>query len=79
MPEYVALMRGKEEEQRILWEVARWEQFMQLQMSGDIKTACKPHTITSFIRFPWDKEQEEAKVVYKVTEAEFERLKKIFR
>lgn len=48
------LQEGYDRRMRIHWEVARWEQFMQVSISPDIKRGSKPHTPQELLRFPWD-------------------------
>ena len=50
------LQEGYDRRMRIHWEVARWEQFMQVSISPDIKKGSKPHTPQELLRFPWDAE-----------------------
>ena len=53
------LVEGKEEELKRLWEIARWEQYMQVCISPDIKPHNKPTRPDRSIRFPWETKQED--------------------
>ena len=54
MKEYRLLAEGYDKRQRVFWEVARWEQFKQMEGNPYIKPYNKPQTLHSFHPFPWD-------------------------
>lgn len=60
--EFEMLSKGKEQEIRLAWEIARWEQFMQMGMSPYIKSIDKPRTPSGFFRLPWDAQEEKPKM-----------------
>lgn len=53
------LQEGYDRRMRIHWEVARWEQFMQVSISPDIRRNSKPRTPQAMLRFPWEMEFKE--------------------
>lgn len=53
------LQEGYDRRMRIHWEVARWEQFMQVSISPNIRRNSKPHTPQAMLRFPWEMEFKE--------------------
>lgn len=79
MPEYLALMQGKEAEIKEKWELSRWEQFMQIQSNGFIKQSSKPATPQALVRFPWEKDDTPTEAPKPLTEEEATQLNKIFQ
>jgi hypothetical protein len=70
-------MEGKQEEERLSWEKARWQCFIMMRMHPYMKQ--KPNTPQEWIRFPWEQEHPDLEQVdCKVSEDEQERLKDIF-
>lgn len=59
------LKEGKEQELQERYEIARWICFNILTMTPYIKPHKKPKTLTSYVRFPWERP----------TEEEYERMK----
>ena len=54
--EYNLRRKGKDEREKVLWERARWQMFLTMQMHPNIKPHKKPKTPQAWIRFPWEKE-----------------------
>lgn len=52
------LEKGRQEQMRMQWEIARWEQFMQVSISPNIKPGSKPRTPQAMLRFPWERQAE---------------------
>ena len=52
------LEKGRQEYMKMYWEIARWEQFMQVSISPNIKPGNKPHTPQAMLRFPWERQAE---------------------
>ena len=53
--EYNLRRKGEDEKEKILWERARWQMFLTMQMHPHIKAHNKPKTPEAWIRFPWEK------------------------
>lgn len=66
--EYRQRIEGKEQEERMQWERARWQMFLLMQMHPNIKKHQKPATPQSWIRFPWEKQMITPDEVRPVTE-----------
>lgn len=64
------LEKGKQEVMKLHWEIARWEQFMQVSISPNIKRGSKPHTPQAMLRFPWERQVMEAKVPERLSEGQ---------
>ena len=62
------LEKGRQEVMKLHWEIARWEQFMQVSISPNIKPGSKPHTPQAMLRFPWERQMMEVKVPDRLTE-----------
>lgn len=62
------LEKGRQEYMKMYWEIARWEQFMQVSISPNIKPGSKPHTPQAMLRFPWERQMMEVKVPDRLTE-----------
>lgn len=58
MREYILRRKGENEKERVLWERARWQMFLIMQMHPNIKEHNKPRTPEAWIRFPWEKAQD---------------------
>lgn len=71
---------GKEQEERIAWERARWMKFLDLQMNPNIKKGHKPSSPQSWIPFPWERRRTEMQDVSvdPLTEEEIRCLAEIF-
>jgi hypothetical protein len=52
-----AAMRGKEDEDRRAWEIARWRSYNDVLLCPHIKQWDKPNNPVAFHRFPWEKEE----------------------
>ena len=77
MREYLLRRKGEDEKERVLWERARWQMFLTMQMHPHIKAHQKPKTPEAWIRFPWEKGQEITAEQTVVTNEEMERLNAI--
>lgn len=62
------LEKGRQEYIKMYWEIARWEQFMQVSISPNIKPGNKPHTPQAMLRFPWERQMMEVKAPDRLTE-----------
>lgn len=51
---------GKVQEERLAWERARWEKFIDLQLNPNIKKGQKPATPQKWIPFAWEKTKAQA-------------------
>lgn len=71
---------GKVQEERLAWERARWEKFIDLQLNPNIKRGQKPSTPQKWIPFSWEKEKIKRKPPKKLhtTKREQEILQEIF-
>jgi hypothetical protein len=78
MTEYRLRVEGYQQRQRQEWEKARWQMFLAMQMHPYIKK--KPSTPQDWIPFEWEKKQrkEVDPSVYRMTEADKEKLAEIF-
>lgn len=79
--EFLLRRKGKEEEQRERWTIARWMCWQDVLLSPNIKQGSKPRTPTAFCRFPWEQgeaeEMEEKAKAFRITpeqEAELNRI-----
>lgn len=70
---------GKEQEERLEWERARWMKFLDMQLNPNIKKAQKPRSPQEWIRFPWERQTEmKPPKRLKVTKKQQAALQKIF-
>lgn len=71
---------GKVQEERMAWERARWEKFIDVQLNPNIKKSQKPATPQKWIPFAWEKEKATKKPPKRlhVTKREQEILQDIF-
>lgn len=78
--EYTMRRKGKDEEQKERWEIARWQMFIEMQMHPYIKSHQKAKTPQSWIAFPWDKENERSipEDAGKVTQEEKDAFKNLY-
>lgn len=80
MREYLLLVEGYDKKQRVYWEVARWQQWHNLQMSPNIKKEYKQRVSTpqKFMPLAWDiPEREMSLEDRRITEEQREILNKI--
>ena len=57
--EFTLRWKGKEQEQRERWTIARWMCWQDVLLSPNIKPGSKPRTPQAFCRFPWEKSEKE--------------------
>lgn len=78
--EFIMRKEGKEQEERLEWERARWMMFTAMQMHPYIKQERKPKTPQGWIEFPWEKKQTERKPPkrLRVTKKEQAILREVF-
>ena len=79
MIEYRLRAEGYQQQQRLEWEKARWQMFIAMQMHPYLKQ--KPRTPKDWIPFAWEQEEQRKEIdpsVYRMTEAEKEKLAEIF-
>lgn len=57
--EFMLRKKGKEEEQRERWTIARWMCWQEVLLSPNIKQGSKPKTPQAFCRFPWERSEKE--------------------
>ena len=78
--EYVMRKKGKVDEEREKWEIARWQLFIQMQMHPYIKQHQKARTPQSWIPFGWDKENDRPipEDAGKVTQEEKDTFKRLY-
>jgi hypothetical protein len=75
--EYMLLVEGRNEAEKGDWEKVRWMAYMQWAISPNLKR--RPRTPQDVIRFPWEENKAaEAQNYEPLTEAEIERISKIF-
>lgn len=55
--EYVMRKKGKDEEAKEKWEIARWQLFIQMQMHPYIKKEQKAKNPQEWIPFGWEKQE----------------------
>lgn len=60
--EFLARYKAAERKAQEEWERARWQMFLTMQMHPNIKPHKKAKSPTDWIRFPWEKEEEELTV-----------------
>ena len=72
--EYNLRRKGEDEKEKVLWERARWQMFLAMQMQPFFKPHSKPKDIRAWISFPWERIKEITREDCKVTESEVEQL-----
>lgn len=72
--EYRLLAEGHGQALRERWEIARWEQWMQVNLSPYIKPLHKPRRPCDLMRFPWEDEDTPETVPEPLTQEQTERL-----
>lgn len=58
LAEYELKLKGYHFRQRTAWEVARWEQYHQTQISPNIKPERKPRSPKALLKFDWEEDDE---------------------
>jgi hypothetical protein len=53
--EFLMRRDGKIQEERLAWERARWEKFIDLQLQPFIKAGHKPKSPQQWMQFEWEK------------------------
>lgn len=80
--EFNVKVNARQKAEEAKWERARWQMFLMLQMMPLIKPHSKPKSAQAWIRFPWEKAQNENQWTAedcKVTDREKEQLTRIFQ
>ncbi len=74
MTEYEQRLKGKEDERREAWELARWEIFHKYLIAPFLKR--RPGKVTDICTFPWEKTttKKATKRTARVTQAERDAL-----
>lgn len=72
-----AAMRGKDEQDKLHWSIARWLAYQEMLLSPYIKSHLKPRSPVQFYRFPW--EQQDQHESAKMTAAQEQELFRIIR
>lgn len=75
--EFLLLADGHGQALRERWEIARWEQWMQVNLSPYIKPLHKPRRPCDLMRFPWEDDETPEKVPEPLTGEQKDRLKTI--
>lgn len=75
--EYILRRKGEDEKEKTLWERARWQMFLVMQMHPNIKAHNKPKTPTEWVRFPWERTAEGTPEQVEVTAEQIEQLNAI--
>ena len=74
--EYMLLVEGRNEAEKGDWEKMRWMAYMQWAISPNLKR--RPRTPQDVVRFPWEENKVEAHDYEPLTEAEIDKISKIF-
>lgn len=77
--EFRLLSEGHEQALRERWEIARWEQWMQVNLSPYIKPLHKPRRPRDLMRFPWENDDSTETVPEPLTHGQAERLNGIMK
>lgn len=56
--EVMMLDEGMQHEDRLRWEIARWEQYMQINLTPNLKPGTRPRRLQDVLRFPWEDQME---------------------
>lgn len=72
--EFRLLAEGHDQDLRERWEIARWEQWMQVNLSPYIKPLHKPRRPCDLMRFPWEEDDSQETVPEPLTPEQTERL-----
>lgn len=57
-----------------MWERARWQMFLVMQMHPNLKAHNKPKTPTEWVRFPWEGGTETTPEKVEITAEQIEQL-----
>ena len=77
--EFRLLAEGHGQALRERWEIARWEQWMQVNLSPYIKPLHKPRRPCDLMRFPWEDDESTETVPEPLTHGQAERLNGIMK
>ena len=76
LEEFNLLAEGHAAEQQEIWERERWRVFMDWTISPNLKR--RPRKPQDVIRFPWEESRAEAQNYEPMTEAEIDKISRIF-